>query len=198
MNIQYFSLITYILISTFTPGPSNISTASFALLRGYKNTIKYQVGLAAGVFILMSVSGLLSTTLLNSFPSFEPVLRYAGAGYILFLAFENLKTTYAFSDKDMKSPGITQGILLQILNPKLIVYAITLFSTFLAPIKESSIILFLIVVLLAVISFCATSMWALFGTVIKNYLHNPGLKTIVNIILSLLLVYTALTLIRVI
>jgi hypothetical protein len=34
----------------------------------------------------------------------------------------------------------------------------------------------------------------IFGTAIKTYLHNPRLKTIVNIILSLSLVYTAVVL----
>jgi threonine/homoserine/homoserine lactone efflux protein len=47
---------------------------------------------------------------------------------------------------------------------------------------------------LAATSFCATSMWALFGTSIKDYLHSPRLKTTVNILLSLSLAYTALTL----
>lgn len=195
MGIPYFSAVTYIVISTFTPGPSNISTASFALIRGYKNTLKYQAGLAAGVFALMLLSGILSTTLLKTFPAFEPSLRYAGAGYILYLAFGTLKTIYTFTDKEMKSSGFIHGIMLQLLNPELVVYALTLFSTFLAPIKENFTILLLIVFLLAATSFCSTSMWALFGTIIKNYLHDPRLKTIVNIILSLLLVYTAFTLI---
>jgi cysteine/O-acetylserine efflux protein len=42
-----------VLISTFTPGPSNISSASLAVLHGYKNTLIYQVGLALGVFFFM-------------------------------------------------------------------------------------------------------------------------------------------------
>ena len=49
-------------------------------------------------------------------------------------------------------------------------------------------------VLLAATSFGATSVWAIFGTGIKTYLHNPRLKTLVNILLSLSLVYTAITL----
>jgi len=48
--------------------------------------------------------------------------------------------------------------------------------------------------LLAAISFSATSVWAVFGTAIKNYLHNPRLKTIVNILLALSLGYTAIAL----
>jgi cysteine/O-acetylserine efflux protein len=101
-TVNLFSLISFILISTFTPGPSNISTASMAVLHGYKNTLKYQAGLAAGVFLLMSLSGLLSTTLVHMFPAFEPIMRYIGAGYIFYLAFGILKASYTFTEQNVK------------------------------------------------------------------------------------------------
>lgn len=193
MTTGLFSLISYVLITTFTPGPSNISSASMAVLHGYKNTLKYQAGLAVGVFLLMLLSGWLSTTLLNIFPALEPIMRYAGAGYILYLAFGILKASYAFTEENMKPLGFAHGLMLNILNPKLIVYAFTLFSAFLASITSNIALLIPVCVLLAATSFCATSVWALFGTAIKAYLHHPCLKTAVNIILSLLLVYSALT-----
>jgi cysteine/O-acetylserine efflux protein len=194
MTTSLFSLISYVLISSFTPGPSNISSASLAVLHGYKNTLKYQAGLALGVFLLMLLSGLLSTTLLNIFPALEPILRYVGAGYILYLAFGILKASYTFTEKAVKPLGFVHGLMLQILNPKLTVYAFTLFSAFLASLTRSFVPLALVCALLAVTSFCATSMWALFGTSIKDYLHSPRLKTTVNILLSLSLVYSAMTL----
>ena len=194
MTVSLFSLISYILISSFTPGPSNISSASMAVLHGYRNTLKYQAGLAIGVFFLMLLNGLLSTTLLNIFPAIEPIMRYVGAAYILYLAFGILKASYTFTDKDVKPLGVMPGFMLQILNPKLTVYAFTLFSAFLASITRNIVLLVLACVLLAAISFCATSMWAIFGTAIKTYLHNPRLKIVVNIILSLSLVYTAISL----
>jgi threonine/homoserine/homoserine lactone efflux protein len=52
----------------------------------------------------------------------------------------------------------------------------------------------LIAVLLAAISFCATSLWALFGTVFQSHLHHPRLNMSINIVLSLSLVYTAISL----
>jgi len=195
MTTSLFSLISYVLISSFTPGPSNISSASLAVMHGYKNTLKYQAGLALGVFLFMLLSGLLSTTLLNIFPALEPILRYIGAGYILYLAFGILKASYSFTEMDVKPLGFGHGLMLQILNPKLVVYAFTLFSAFLVSINRSFAPLALVCVLLAATSFCATSVWALFGTAIKEYLHNPRLKAIVNVILSLSLVYTAITLI---
>ena len=187
-------VISYVLISTFTPGPSNISSASLAVLHGYKNTLKYQLGLAAGVLLLMSLSGLLSTTIVKFFPAFEPIMRYVGAAYILYLAFSILKSSYTFTDAEAKPLGFVHGFILQVLNPKLTVYAFTLFSAFLASITGNIAFLMLTVVLLAAISFCATSTWALFGTAIKTQLQNPRVGKIINIGLSLLLVYTAISL----
>ncbi len=194
MSTNLFPLLSYVLISTFTPGPSNISSASLAVLHGYENTLNYQGGLAAGAFFVMLLSGWISAALLGIFPVLEPVLRYVGAGYILYLALGILKASYTFADQDMKPLGFVHGLMLQLLNPKLIVYAFTLFSAFLAPITNRVALLALVAGLLAATSFGATFVWAIFGTAIKTYLHNPRLKAIVNILLSLSLVYTAISL----
>jgi len=194
MISNLLSVVSYVLISSFTPGPSNISSASLAIIHGYKKTLNYQAGLAAGVFLLMMLSGWFSAVLLRIFPSFEPILRYVGAGYILYLAFGILRASYSFTAENRRPLGLANGFVLQILNPKLMVYAFTLFSAFLAPVSTNTALLILTAMVLAGTSFCATSLWALFGTTIQTYLHNARLKTIVNIILSLSLVYTALSL----
>jgi cysteine/O-acetylserine efflux protein len=194
MTTSLLPVLSYILISSFTPGPSNISSASMAVLHGYKNTLRYQAGLAAGVFLLMFLSGLLSTTIVKSFPSFEPIMRYAGAVYILYLAFGILKASYTFTEKDSEPLGFVHGFILQILNPKLFVYAFTLFSAFLASMTKNMVVLLVVVTFLAVVAFCATSTWALFGTAIKTHLQTGMLKMGVNIVLSLSLVYTAVSL----
>ena len=194
MTISLLPILSYILISSFTPGPSNISSASLAVLYGYRNTLRYLAGLTAGVFLLMFLSGLLSTTVVKIFPSFELVMRYTGAVYILYLAFGMLKASYTFTEQDSKPLGFVHGFLLQILNPKLLVYAFTLFSAFLATMTRSITVLLLVAAFLAMVAFCAASTWALFGTVIKNHLQHPRLKMIINFLLSLSLIYTAISL----
>ena len=195
MSTGFLPLLSYVLISTFTPGPSNISSASVAVLHGYKHTLRYQVGLAAGVFLIMAFTGWISTTLLQLFPLLEPVLRYAGAGYILYLAYVILKASQTITDQSTQASGFIQGLMLQVLNPKLIVYAFTVFTAFLAPVTDDAVLVLISAFLLAAVSFGSTSVWAIFGTAIKTYLHNPRLKMIVNILLSLSLAYTAIALI---
>ena len=46
--------------------------------------------------------------------------------------------------------------------------------------------------ILAAISFVATSLWALFGNTLKAYLHMPYVRIGVNLVLALSLVYVAL------
>jgi cysteine/O-acetylserine efflux protein len=191
MSPGLIPVISYVLITTFTPGPSNISSASMGVLYGFKRTAIFLVGLAAGFFIVMVLSGWISTTILGAFPVIEPALRVIGAIYILYLAFIILKESYLFKENNAKPMGFGHGILLQIVNPKLIVYAFSLFSAVLVPFIQTAPQLYSAIVLLTLTSFCATAVWALFGTAIKTYLHSPRVKTGLNIFFSLLLVLTA-------
>jgi threonine/homoserine/homoserine lactone efflux protein len=121
-----------------------------------------------------------------------------GAGYILYLAYGILKASYDFTEQSEANPlGVGSGFLVQILNPKLYVYAFTLFSAFLASITGNIALLGTAAMVLAVVSFVATSVWALFGAVINTYLQHPRVKMAVNIILALFLVYTAIELLNI-
>ncbi len=192
--VAQLPLLSYVLISTFTPGPSNISSSSLAVLHGYRRTLVYQGGLAAGVFLMMLVGGLVSARLLNWFPALEPVLRYIGAAYILYLAYGIIRASYHFNESQATPLGFWHGLLLNLSNPKLVVYSLTLFTSFLAPIAASTITLVGAALALALVSACATSVWALFGAQIKDRLRNPRWARWVNICLALFLVFAAMEL----
>lgn len=196
MPTNLLPTITFICIATFSPGPSNISSAAMGVLHGYRKTIPFLFGLVAGFFPLMVACALASTTVLRVFPTLEPILKYIGAVYILYLAYGMLKATYDFTtDAEEAQPlGFGKGFILQALNPKLVVYGLALFSTFFAPLAGNPLQIALVVPLLAATAFCATSTWALGGTLIKQQLRHPRIQLGVNVVLSLLLVYTALTL----
>src|SRR5258707_4764317 len=144
----------YVFISPFTPGPANISISSQGVLFGYRRTAQYQGGLALGVFLMMLAGGLVSASLLSWLPALAPVLRYVGAAYILYLAYAILRASYTFAERATQPLGFGHGLLLQLSNPKLVVYALTLFSSFLAPIAGNAALLILAALLLAAVSAC--------------------------------------------
>ena len=196
MSIDPIATLTFILISTFTPGPNNISSAAMGALHGYRKSLNYLFGITVGFFLVMFACAWISTSFVDLLPQFEPYLRYIGVAYTLYLAFGILKASYSFSIENIAPLGFTAGFLLQLLNPKLVIYGLTLFSTFLVTLKDIF-LQFIMVLGLTVISLCAISIWALFGSIIKRFLYHPRARLTLNIILALFLVYTALELARI-
>jgi cysteine/O-acetylserine efflux protein len=187
-------LISFVIITTFTPGPNNISSASMGVMYGYKRAFSYLVGIASGFFVVMIVCAYLSSALLALIPVAERYLRWIGACYILWLAIGTLRSSYSFSESGGLAKAFTKGFILQLFNPKVAVYGLTLYSTFLAPISNRLDYLSLSALSFAFIAFIATSAWALFGAAIKEKLRDKSFKKIVNTSLSILLIYTAIEL----
>jgi cysteine/O-acetylserine efflux protein len=194
MPTDFLAALGFILISTFTPGPNNVSSAAMGALHGYKDSFRYLLGITVGFFAVMLACAVVSASLLRLFPQLETVLRFVGAAYILYLAYGILKASYSYESESVRPLGFANGVVLQVLNPKLIVYGLTLFSTFFASMVAQPVLLVVTVLGLTLLSFLSTSGWALFGTLINRYLRHPRARLVVNGVLSLFLVVTALEL----
>lgn len=197
MSIDIVATLGFITISSFTPGPNNLSSAAMGALHGYRKTFKYLLGISVGFFLVMSLCMWIAASFLDILPQSEMILRNVGAIYTLYLAYGILKASYSFGNENIKPLDFMAGFLLQLLNPKLVIYGLTLFSTFLASLT-GKFLQVVIVLGLTLISFSAISTWALFGSLIKKYLRHPKARLVLNVVLALFLVYTALELARVI
>jgi len=192
MTIEMIPLISFAVLTIFTPGPNNISSASMGMLCGYRKTVHYLLGISSGFFLVMMACAYLSSALLGLMPFAERYLRWAGATYILWLAMGALRADYALSESGHVAGAFTKGFFLQIVNPKGALYGITVYSTFLASISGQPGYLLLSAAVFAATSFVAISTWALSGAAIKQKLKNDSFKKIINISLAMLLVYTAM------
>lgn len=193
-QLELLPLITFVLITTFTPGPNNISSASMGLNFGYAKTFPYLAGIVLGAAAVTFSCGFLSGSVLSVVPTLEKWLRWFGSAYIFWMAWGILRTSWSIKEKESicEPPGFFHGVGLQILNPKLFVFAVSLFSTFLRPLAGKGLLLVLAVMALALVNFCSISLWTLFGTVLNKHAGNPGIRKGINGVLSALLAYTAL------
>ncbi|MCG8683298.1 MAG: LysE family translocator [Desulfobacterales bacterium] len=193
--MDVFSLSVFVVLTTFSPGPNNISCASMGILYGYKNTRPYILGICTGFFVIMAVCAMVSSTLLSKVPQSASALKWIGSLYILWLAVGMLKAGYDIpgnTSQPVSEPGaFTKGMTLQLINPKALVYGMTLYSTFLAPISHHMEWLVALGGVFALVAFFATSFWALSGAMIRDKIQNPKLKARVNTVLCMMLVYTA-------
>lgn len=195
MGTDFFALASFAVITTFTPGPNNITSASMDILFGYRDTLKYMLGIASGFFLVMLLCGWVSAALLQALPVLQDVLRIAGVLYILWLAYHTLRASYAFDEEEQPAKlGFRAGFILQLLNPKVIVYGLMMYSAFLSGLGVTPVAQLAAALALAGLGFCSVSTWALFGAAMRAYLNRPYARQIVNTALSLLLIYTAIEL----
>jgi cysteine/O-acetylserine efflux protein len=195
-NIDFVSLIPFVFITTFTPGPNNIACTSMAINFGIKKSMGFLYGIFLGFMSVLLLAGFFSNMLLKMIPGLEPIMRWIGAIYILYLAYNILKLDYSLQKTTQQSLpfGFSKGFLLQFFNPKGIIYALTLYSAFLYSIIDTPHFIIIFALFLASIGFLSLLLWATFGTIISRFLYREDLRKGINLLLAIFLTYTAIKL----
>jgi threonine/homoserine/homoserine lactone efflux protein len=189
------ALITFVLVSTASPGGATILAAISGVQFGYRRSLPVILGLAAGLASLAVTASLGLAGVLLAAPSLQTVLKVVGSAYLLWLAWG-----IASSDPETV-PGKAKGPLtflggawLLWLNPKGWAMALSAAASF-ATLADSPIVL--AGILGAVFGVAATaslSLWCLFGMFLVSKLSARQHWRIVNGALALMLAVTILSL----
>jgi threonine/homoserine/homoserine lactone efflux protein len=117
------------LLIEMTPGPNMAYLATVALVHGRRPALLAVAGVALGLALsgLAVVLGLAAVA--QSFPILFVVLRYAGIGYLLWLAYDTWTEPADDGAKELASFG--RGLITNLLNPKAFVFYISVMPGFL-------------------------------------------------------------------
>jgi len=123
---------------TITPGPDMLLIASRSASQGKSAGILTYAGIAAGCYChaLMVAFGLAQLFLLV--PAAYDVVRFAGAAYLLYLAWQTLRAKSVDAGpveapRRRKRRIFSEGLLTNLLNPKVALFMLALFPQFLKP-----------------------------------------------------------------
>ena len=177
-------------ITVWSPGPNNILLLSTASRYGIKKNLHLLLGIWTGSLTLMCLSGIFCSTLARVVPGIQPVMKYIGAVYILFLAWTTLRRRPPSDADTGKDPSYLMGLILQLLNVKIIVYGLTMFSSFILPYETRIPALFLFAVYLMVLGAVGNLIWAVAGNILRHA-YDSHYK-LMNLVMALLLVWCAL------
>jgi threonine/homoserine/homoserine lactone efflux protein len=182
------AFISYVTVVTFTPGPNNILSMTNASQYGFKKTLSYMAGAGTGVLIVISASAYFNLILFNVIPKIKAVMGIVGATYMIYLAIKIMKSKPSENKTSGDPIRFQTGIALEFVNPKFLIYAVTVTSNFIVPYFSSS---YYIPFALLITTICVSSLvvWALFGTVFKRFLSRYYLPF--NVAMGALLLYSA-------
>ncbi|MVX66987.1 LysE family transporter [Clostridium chromiireducens] len=187
MNITSFFI--YCIIVTVTPGPTNIVILSTVNNFGAKKAMEYTYGATIAFGLLLVISAMLNTVLMAIIPKILHIMQIIGTLYILYLAYQIYKMDTSKSTAK-QTATFTSGFLMQFVNPKVILFTMTVIPSFVMPYYTTPSTLVIFVACITVIGFMAFTTWIFFGTIFKEFLLKHQ-KT-VNIIMALFLVYSAI------
>lgn len=192
--MPFLSFLLFVLVSSFTPGPNNFMAMSFANKYGFKKTIKFSLGVSAGFFVLALMCSIFNLLLISILPIIKIPLTILGVGYILYLAYKTLTSkginNNEKNDETNKNLFLI-GVLIQFINPKGILYGITVVSTFILPYYTSYFSYFIFSLFLGIIGFLSSLCWSIFGSIFQKSLSKY--QKPFNIIMALLLIYSAIS-----
>ena len=187
-NITAF--MGYMIAVTFTPGPNNILVMTNAGTYGFKRTLNYMMGGAIGVFIIVAASTYFNLLLFDVIPTVKPFMGILGATYMTYLAFRIIRSKPPEAGYSGDPLRFHYGFIMQFLNPKLLIFAVTVTSNFVVAYFDSSYYL-IFTLLITMIFILSWVVWSLFGSVFKQLLSKY--YKAFNLAMGLILIYSAVS-----
>lgn len=191
MGVDLLPVLSYALVSIFTPGPNNITSSSLGMRVGYPRTLRFIGGVITGFFCMMVTSGLLTELLVSAYDRIAVVLKIAGVAYLLWLVYTVLRPEQGPHASHEAGARYRDGLLLQLVNPKVILFGLTMYATLLAPLMKNPLAVVISALVLSMLAFLSTSLWALLGAGIQRFIANPKVRFVYSLILAGLLLYAA-------
>ena len=192
---SWISFLSYAVATAATPGPNNLMSMSNAGKYGFRRAFPFNLGILTGFAIVMLICTFFCSALSGLIPKIKTPMLVVGAVYMLWLAYKTFKSPpiSAENEGDASKKGYVSGLVLQFINPKIYIYCIVSMEAYILPYYQGQwLSLFFFAMLLAFIGFVFTLCWALFGSAFKRLFS--GYATVTNTVMSLLLVYCAVSL----
>lgn len=138
----FLTLALVHLLALMSPGPDFFFVTRTAMSQSRPKAMLGVLGIASGVFVWAGISILGLHILFETISWLQRVISIAGGLYLLWMGINLLKSSLSYQTRndelvgnsvsDMKSPFLF-GLLINLANPKAMIYFGSIFSTFLTP-----------------------------------------------------------------
>lgn len=182
VSVAVFSFVT-----SATPGPNNTFLLSSGANFGFRKSLPYLNGIMVGLAGMMIALGAGLGVIFTTLPLVYQVLKWVGFAYIVWLAFQIIKSTSKSETAEPKYIGFAKATTFQFVNPKAWVVVASFMATS-VPVGSGLGATAFICVVFLVFTYPGALLWAVAGQVLKTWLSDPIRRRIFNIVASILLV----------
>lgn len=185
------SMAAFALACSISPGPANVVALSAGAQHGLAASLRHVTGASVGFTVLLLLIGLGLHALLARFPSLIDVVKWAGVGFLLYMACKlAVDNGQLGTDKPARGPSFTHGAAMQWLNPKAWLASLAGMGAYAA--NGDGKLVWQFAALYFVICYLSIASWAYAGTFLRKYLRDAKRVRLFNRVMAVLLTASAL------
>lgn len=198
-----WALLSFIFISSITPGPNNIMLLHSGARFGFRLTVPHMLGVSIGFILMIFLCCIGIATVVLRYPATNWALKIIGCAYMLWLSYKLWRNgsipnpaidTPSADERSRAQPlTFTQAALFQYVNPKAWMVALTIPAVYLPKTGSLWLNSVLIAALCLLINLPSIWVWARGGEMLQTVLHRPKLAYWINQLIVLMTVYCAVS-----
>ena len=189
---EFTALLALAMAMSFTPGPNTTLSSAMAANRGLRPAMRFVCAVPVGwtALLLLCAGGV--GALVVAVPALRWGIKAVGIGYLLWLACKlSRSSSLAEADAPRLDIGFWQGALLQIVNIKAWLLALTIVAGWVAGREDSLQRLAVVLPVMVFFAFTSNLTYAATGALLRHWLAQGARLLWFNRAMALVLVATA-------
>ena len=193
MHPEILSISLFWFVAAYTPGPNNVVASYSGFNFGIKKTIPHILGTTLGFtsLVLLLTIGLINVFKL--FPIIQIIIRYLGTVFLIYLAFKIASSTASDEIKKENPVKFIETFLFQYLNPKGVMVAIIVVSSYVELGENYLNHATQVVALAFLFSSTSITLWTFIGKFLRKFATNDKFIKYFNYAMSGLLLLSIIT-----
>ena len=193
MHPEILSIALFWFVTAYTPGPNNVVASYSGFNFGIIKTIPHILGVTLGFTSLVVFLTLGLINVFKLFPIIQIIIKYLGTLFLIYLAYKISSSTASDEIKKENPVKFIETFLFQYLNPKGVMVAIIVVSTY-VDLGENYINHATQVVFLAFLfSLTSITLWTFIGKFLRKFATNDKFIKYFNYAMSGLLLLSIIT-----
>ena len=171
---EFTALLVLTTAASFTPGPNTTLSTALAANLGLRRALRFVVAVPIGWGLLFSLCAGGVGAMVVAMPPLRIAIQVIGIGYLLWLA-SKLARTRTLGQVDAGQLNVTfwQGVMLQFVNIKAWMLALTVVAGWMAGHADASERFAIILPVMLAFGFFSNLTYALIGSLLREWLSGP-------------------------
>ena len=172
---EFTALLVLTTASSFTPGPNTTLSTALAANLGMRRALRFVVAVPVGWGLLFSLCAGGVGAMVVAMPPLRIGIQVIGIGYLLWLASRLARTrTLGQADAGQLSVTFWQGVMLQFVNIKAWMLALTVVAGWMAGHADAGARFAIILPVMLAFGFFSNLTYALIGSLLREWLSGPN------------------------